>query len=180
MSRDDATLAAVDIYTAGPPCQSFSTAGKHAGLRDARGCVFLRVLSTIKIVMPACFILENVPGLKTRHKETYAYILHFLQHIEDPDGKWTYKVRTKVLNSLEVGGVPQNHPRVYIVGWKRALETQEFVAGSHPAETFEPPFKERRGGGAPVNLKPLVPSTGQRRRRANTPHQETPGGSIRV
>ena len=62
MSRDDATLAAVDIYTAGPPCQSFSIAGKQAGLGDARGCVFLRVLSTIKIVMPACFILENVPA----------------------------------------------------------------------------------------------------------------------
>ena len=70
MSRDDATLAAVDIYTAGPPCQSFSLAGKHAGLRDTRGCVFLRVLSTIKIVMPACFILENVMGLKTRRQET--------------------------------------------------------------------------------------------------------------
>ena len=48
MGRDDATLAAVDIYTAGPPCQSFSIAGKQTGLGDARGCVFLRVLSTIK------------------------------------------------------------------------------------------------------------------------------------
>ena len=131
MSRDDATLPAVDIYTAGPPCQSFSIAGKKAGLGDARGCVFLRVLSTIKIVMPACFILENVLGLKTSHKDTYAHILYFLQHIEDPDGKWTYKVRTKVLNSLEVGGVPQNRPRVYIVGWKRALETHDFSWPEH-------------------------------------------------
>ena len=131
MSRNDATLAAVDIYTAGPPCQSFSLAGKQTGLRDARGCVFLRVLSTIKIVTPACFILENVTGLKMRHKETYAYILYFLQHIEDPDGKKTYKVRTKVLNSLEVGGVPQSRSRVYIVGWKRALETQEFSWPDH-------------------------------------------------
>ena len=87
MSRDDATLAAVDIYTAAPPCQSFPTARKKMGLRGARGCVFLRVLSTIKIVMPACFILENVLRLKMCNKETYAYILHFLQHIEDPDGK---------------------------------------------------------------------------------------------
>lgn len=131
MSRDDTTLAAVDIYTAGPPCQSYSVAGKNAGLGDARGCVFLRVLSTIKTVMPACFILENVLGLKTVHKETYAHILYFLQHIEDPDGKFTYKVRTTVLNSLEVGGVPQSRSRVYIVGWKRALETQAFSWPNH-------------------------------------------------
>ena len=81
MSRDDATLPAVDIYTAGPPCQPFSLAGKQEGLSDARGSVFVRVLKTIEIVMPACFILENVAGLKTNHKETYACILYFLQHI---------------------------------------------------------------------------------------------------
>ena len=131
MGRDGATLAAVDIYTAGPPCQSWSSAGKKSGLGDARGCVFLRVLSTIKIVMPACFILENVMGLKTSHKETYARILYSLQRIKDPDGKLTYKVRTKVLNSLEVGGVPQSRQRVYIVGWKRALETQDFSWPDH-------------------------------------------------
>ena len=104
MGRDDTTLAAVDLYTAGPPCQSFSTAGNHEGVAHPRGVVFLRVLSTIKLARPATFILENVKGLKTRHKETYACILDILQHIKDPDGKRTYKVRSKVLNSIEVGG----------------------------------------------------------------------------
>ena len=68
MSRDGATLAAVDIYTAGPPCQSFSLAGKHAGLRDAKGCVFVRVLNTIKTAKPARFILENAQDLKARQR----------------------------------------------------------------------------------------------------------------
>ena len=181
MSRDDATLAAVDIYTAAPPCQSFPTARKKMGLRDARGCVFLRVLSTIKIVMPACFILENVPGLKTIHKELYAHILYFLQHIEDPDGKWTYKVRTKVLNSLEVGWGTAEPSTCLHCRLEACLgDSRILVAGSHPAETLEPPFKGPRGGGAPGNVRPLAPSTGQRRRRAATPHQQTPGGSIHV
>ena len=92
MGRDDATLPSVDLYTAGPPCQSFSTAGKHAGLSDARGCVSPPVLATIQRVRPACFILENVAGLKTSYKEAYTHILHSLQQIEDPDGTRTYKV----------------------------------------------------------------------------------------
>ena len=66
-----------------------------------------------------------------RSHNTYTRLLYLLQHIADPDGKWTYKVRTKVLNSMEVGGVPQNRPRVYIVGWKRALETQVFSWPDH-------------------------------------------------
>ena len=112
MGRDDTTLPAVDLYTAGPPCQSFSAAGKHGGLSDARGCVFLRVVDTIRHARPACFVLENVVGLKVNHKEAYARILRSLQHIKDPNGKRTYRARTKVLNSLEVGGVPQNRARV--------------------------------------------------------------------
>ena len=37
MGRDGATLAAVDIYTAGPPCQPCSCAGKQTGLGGRQG-----------------------------------------------------------------------------------------------------------------------------------------------
>eukprot|EP00974_Lingulodinium_polyedra_P025588 2474304-Lingulodinium_polyedra.AAC.1 len=42
VDRDDSVLPVVDICTAGPPCQSFLSAGKHEGVGDQRGVVFLR------------------------------------------------------------------------------------------------------------------------------------------
>lgn len=38
--------AEVDIYFAGFPCQSFSTAGARAGFEDTRGTVFFEILKT--------------------------------------------------------------------------------------------------------------------------------------
>ena len=149
-------------------------------MADPRGVVFLRVLSTIKLARPATFILENVKGLKTRHKETYACILDILQHIKDPDGKRAYKVRSKVLNSIEVGGPAE--PVAYLY---RRLEAHLgdsgiLVAGAHRPETLEPSFRWRRGGGAPVDVRPLAPPQGQRRHWVDQPHQQAPGGSKRV
>ena len=51
MERDDSTLPCVDLYTAGPPCQSFSSEEKR-GLHDVRGVVFLRVLQFIYVKQP--------------------------------------------------------------------------------------------------------------------------------
>ena len=82
MARDDGVLPFVDLYTAGPPCQPFSSEGQGAGVHDARGMVFQRVLETIKVVRPTMFILENVTGLK-QHKNTYKFIIHTLQHISE-------------------------------------------------------------------------------------------------
>ena len=127
MTRRDDHLPQVDLYTAGPPCQAYSSAGLGNGLTDPRGVVFLRVLQTIERAKPAAFILENVKGLVTNHENTYRSMVKFLQRIKDAHGVNTYKVRTRILNSRESGGVPQNRPRVYIVGWMRAMESHPFA-----------------------------------------------------
>lgn len=58
----------LDILIAGTPCQSFSVAGRRAGLDDPRGLLafeFLRLLRRTRHARkgPRWFVFENVPGL---------------------------------------------------------------------------------------------------------------------
>ena len=103
MERDDSTLPCVDLYTARPPCQSFSLE-ENGGLHDARGVVFLRVLQLICGKQPRTFILDNALGLRTRHTSTYNFLIDTLQHIKDASNCNKYKVRAGVLNSRDIGG----------------------------------------------------------------------------
>eukprot|EP00969_Alexandrium_andersonii_P235992 10418871-Alexandrium_andersonii.AAC.1 len=54
----------VDLYAAGPPCQSFSQAGKRKGLADERGLYFGKAVDEILAIQPATSLLENVVGIQ--------------------------------------------------------------------------------------------------------------------
>ena len=56
---DDEVFAVVG----GPPCQSFSTAGKRGGVGDARGMLIFDYLAAAKVLGPRFIVLENVKGL---------------------------------------------------------------------------------------------------------------------
>ncbi len=49
----------------GPPCQSFCSGGKRAGLSDPRGNLIYVYLKLIKEIHPKYFILENVANIVT-------------------------------------------------------------------------------------------------------------------
>jgi DNA (cytosine-5)-methyltransferase 1 len=53
----------IDLIVGGPPCQSFSTAGKRKGLNDSRGNAFLKYLDLCLKLQPKYFVIENVRGL---------------------------------------------------------------------------------------------------------------------
>jgi DNA (cytosine-5)-methyltransferase 1 len=53
----------IDVVAAGPPCQSYSTAGKHLGLDDPRGKVLLKFVELALELAPKYVVLENVRGL---------------------------------------------------------------------------------------------------------------------
>jgi DNA (cytosine-5)-methyltransferase 1 len=64
--RSEAGLAEtqeIDLIAGGPPCQSFSTAGKRNGFNDLRGNVFLKYLDLCLELRPKFFVIENVRGL---------------------------------------------------------------------------------------------------------------------
>ncbi len=47
----------------GPPCQSFSTAGKRLGINDPRGSLFMDFIRMIDYIRPRFFVMENVKGI---------------------------------------------------------------------------------------------------------------------
>lgn len=53
----------LDVLVGGPPCQSFSTAGKRGSVLDPRGTLLWRFLDYVVEFRPKVFLMENVRGL---------------------------------------------------------------------------------------------------------------------
>ena len=97
-----------DVYTAGYPCQPWSLAGKGGGLNDTRGVPWIHGLEYIREKRPRLVVLEQVKGMLTRFKQIFDAIIGHLEH-------FGYHVRWRVLNTLDVGALPQSRERLYLV-----------------------------------------------------------------
>jgi len=53
----------VDLLVGGPPCQSFSTAGRRRTVEDTRGTLIWQFLRFVDAIQPRFFLMENVRGL---------------------------------------------------------------------------------------------------------------------
>lgn len=53
----------LDLLFGGPPCQSFSLAGKQLSLRDARGPLLFEIIRFADVLKPKVILLEQVKGL---------------------------------------------------------------------------------------------------------------------
>ncbi len=118
-----------DVLLAGFPCQAFSRAGRQLGFLDkTRGTLFFDIADILQRTRPKAFMLENVDNLITHSKgNTFKVIIHTLVKdlnykvigvTSDKDGKLEYVPKEFVRNSKNFG-VPQNRPRVYIMGFDR-------------------------------------------------------------
>ena len=58
---------AIDVVCGGPPCQSFSLAGKRKKF-DRKDDLFSHYLEVIKVLKPKYFVMENVKGILTKDK----------------------------------------------------------------------------------------------------------------
>ncbi|MBI9058394.1 MAG: DNA cytosine methyltransferase [Labilibaculum sp.] len=57
----------IDVVCGGPPCQSFSLAGKRKKF-DKKDDLFSHYLGVIKALQPKYFVMENVKGILTKEK----------------------------------------------------------------------------------------------------------------
>lgn len=115
-----------DILLGGFPCQSFSAVGKKEGFKDiTRGTIFFHIAEIIETTRPKAFLLENVEGLITHDKgKTFKTIINTLTKelnykiigINNENSKISFNREEIILNAKNFG-LPQNRPRVYIVGF---------------------------------------------------------------
>ena len=116
-----------DVLCAGFPCQAFSLAGKRLGFEETRGTLFFDVAEIIRRKRPKAFFLENVKGLLIHDKgKTIQTILKVLR--EDLD---YFVPEPQIVNAMDFG-VPQHRERVYIVGFRKDQNVNEF---SYPTPT---------------------------------------------
>ena len=110
-----------DILCAGFPCQAFSIAGKRGGFDDTRGTLFFDVAEIIKRKQPKAIFLENVKGLRNHDKgKTLETILNVLRK----DLEY-FVPEPQIMNAKDFG-VPQHRERIYIVGFRKDLEINDF------------------------------------------------------
>ena len=133
---DPASIPDCDGFIGGPPCQSWSVAGKQKGLEDERGQLFLKYIDMIEAKQPKFFVIENVKGLlDTVFK--YVFIM-FLDRLD----KAGYDVKWELLDAVNYR-IPQNRERVFIVGFHKDLH----IDYTFPAPTCTEPITLERAIG---------------------------------
>ena len=119
LAPEDFYKGNVDYIVGGPPCQSFSAAGRRAGgvagIDDLRGTLFEYYGNYVAYFKPKAFVFENVRGILSAHKgEDFRIILKSFEEIG-------YDLFWQILNAADYGA-PQLRERVFLVGVRKDLE----------------------------------------------------------
>lgn len=123
-------LEEVDVLVGGFPCQAFSVAGYQKGFEDERGDVFFQIIRIINELpkKPKILLLENVKNIYTHDKKRTFKI------IQDTLEKTGYCVFSKIMNTCEYTGVPQNRERTFIICFLEGKHA--FLDLSKPKSTY--------------------------------------------
>lgn len=147
----------VDFVIGGPPCQTFSAAGRRAagvaGTTDRRGTLFQEYVRILKLLQPKGFLFENVYGI-TGANQGEAW-----QEIQEAFKEVGYSIYFRILDAADYG-VPQHRERLFIVGVKKgkylfpypthgfdSLDQQQYYSAAQAVEGLETSDIEARLGG---------------------------------
>jgi DNA (cytosine-5)-methyltransferase 1 len=103
----------------GPPCQTFSSAGKMQSVFDERGTLFQDFVRVVDYWKPTTFLFENVRGLVTARgfdNKPGSVIKNILTAFE----KIGYSARAGLLNAADYGAY-QRRVRCFILGVRHGI-----------------------------------------------------------
>jgi DNA (cytosine-5)-methyltransferase 1 len=102
-----------EIVVGGPPCQAFSQVRNHVRIiDDARNSLYREFVSVVARLLPAAFVMENVPGLDQMGVRE--------QIAQDLALSGEYRVESAVLDAAD-HGVPQTRRRIVFLGVRSRL-----------------------------------------------------------
>ena len=150
----------IDLLVGGPPCQSFSTAGRRRTTQDPRGTLLWQFLRLVDALRPRMFLMENVRGLLSaalRHRpiaerpekggpplahdeKPGSVVALFADDLQNLDGV-AYHMDCFEVNAVNYGA-PQIRERALFIG-NRYNTRVDFPDPSHgPPQVNEPAQKE--------------------------------------
>ena len=164
----DVSPGEVDLVAGGPPCQSFSTAGKRSSILDIRGGLFQDFARVVDYARPRFFVMENVRGILSAAIRHRPLNLRGPKHAaldadEQPGSalevildrlskQLDYEVVYGIVNTVNYG-VPQFRQRVVFLGsrdhefgsmrwYPERMPIEELLPPSHAEQpTVERPYK---------------------------------------
>ena len=136
----------------GPPCQSFSTAGKRMGVEDARGQLYMEFIKVVSALRPRFFIMENVKGLASMPSNPAdKQSKRVLDTILESFSAVGYHTVHGILDAVHYG-TPQFRERLVIVG-SRDEEDVFLPAPTHFRQHQNPAMRWQTLGSAIANIK---------------------------
>lgn len=125
-------LENIDFIIGGPPCQTFSAAGRRQGgvlgTSDARGVLFREYVRLLKKLQPKGFLFENVYGIVgAQNGEAW-------ENIKQCFSEAGYNLYYRILDAADYG-VPQHRERMIIVGLKDG--NFNFPRPTHGSDSIE-------------------------------------------
>lgn len=112
-NKDNKTI---DIIVGGPPCQSFSIAGKR-DKNDPRNSLFIEYIKYLDYFKPKLFIMENVIGILSKKTNTNEKVIDIIMN--ELNKNYNCIITKLYASDFEV---PQNRRRVIIIGIRKDLE----------------------------------------------------------
>ena len=105
----------VDILVGGPPCQSFSIAGKR-DKNDPRNALFMEYVKYLDYFNPKAFIMENVIGMLSKKTANGENVIDII--MEQLNKNYNCIINKLYASDFEV---PQNRRRTIIIGIRKDL-----------------------------------------------------------
>lgn len=166
----------VDVIIGGPPCQSYSLAGRaqdpNSMKNDYRNYLFESFVKIVNQYKPKVFVFENVPGMLSAKPGDRLVI----ERIHEAFSNIGYKIRVpnNMSNSVYTAsefGVPQNRQRVIIFGVSKEETTkvEDFYSALDSQKSKGPKKTVRDAIGNMPRFKPL--KTHYKEGRRNISHE---------